>query len=370
MVRAQGPSGRAEARTSILSDMMFPDSGHVSAAMAGPPIPPQGRLRLYSSDEWEEFIREWATGLTPSYVQIKRFGGSGDHGADIAAFKTKRGLEGSWDCFQAKHYSRVLSFSDAAPEMLKVFRSVLSDHYTLPDSYQFLAPRGCGTQLNQLLSAPTKLRKRFLEEIDRGEGWAKGLGAQEVEAVIGMAKTADFSLFRSIELLDALETHTRTPYHAARFGTALALRPPHEVPPEDLADHETRYVEQLIDVYGEKDPSRSFDPYTLAAAPDRYGKHFLRQRVAFYKAESLRVYARDSVPPGTFELLEEDVYSGVVDVVESDHADGYTRLSSALAQVGTLDLNRHKLISVSEIDDRKGICHRLANVDRLIWVAE
>jgi hypothetical protein len=81
------------------------------------------------------------------YVQVKRFGGSGDRVADIAAFKTKDGLEGAWDCFQCKHYSKPLSFGDAAPEILKVFRAPCADYWTLPDTYQFLAPRGSSTQL-------------------------------------------------------------------------------------------------------------------------------------------------------------------------------------------------------------------------------
>jgi hypothetical protein len=96
----------------------------------------------------------------------------------------------------------------------------------------------------------------------------------------------------------------------------------------------------------------------------------MRQRISFYKAESLRVYARDSVPPGTFNKLQDDIYSGVIDTAEANHPNGYVRLSSVLSQVGQLDLNRHKLIAVSDIDDRKGICHQLANADRLTWVVQ
>jgi hypothetical protein len=77
-----------------LSDMPAPLSSNASVTLDGPPVPPQGRIQLYSSDEWEGFIREWITGLKTEYVQIKRFGGSGDKGADIAAFKSDNGLEG------------------------------------------------------------------------------------------------------------------------------------------------------------------------------------------------------------------------------------------------------------------------------------
>lgn len=77
-----------------LSAMPSPEAPTPSVALDGPPVPAVARIRLYSPDEWEDFIREWATALDESYVQIKRLGGAGDKGADIAAFKTDRQFEG------------------------------------------------------------------------------------------------------------------------------------------------------------------------------------------------------------------------------------------------------------------------------------
>lgn len=97
-------------------------------------------------------------------------------------------------------------------------------------------------------------------------------------------------------------------------------------------------------------------------------RHLQRQRKSFFRAESLRAYSAGAVPPGTFEKLQDDIHQGVIDVADGDHPDGYTRLCQVLAQVGSLDLSRHKLIAVTDIDDRKGVCHQLANDDRLTWV--
>lgn len=351
----------------VLSDMPAPKVIDVPVRLDGPPVPPQGRIQLYSDDEWEDFIREWATGLGVGYVQVKRFGGSGDKGADVAAFRSDQGLEGPWDCFQGKHYAKALNFSDTAPEMLKVFLAVHRGHYRMPDSYQFLAPKGCGTQLNRLLSLPTTLKQKFLDQLVAGHALVKDVGADELAAVQALAEATDFSMFKSVELLDALEVHRGTPYHAARFATALKARPVCDPPPADIAEHETRYVEQLLAVYAERHPDHEFDIHTLAG-DDKMGRHFRRQRVSFYKAESLRVYARDSVPPGTFEKLQDDIHSGVIETAEADHPSGFARLTSVLSQVGQLDLNRHTLITRSDNDDRKGICHQLANSDRLTWV--
>jgi hypothetical protein len=360
---------RAAGSPVVLSDMPKVEQCPSSVTLSGPPVPPQGYIQLYSSDEWEEFILEWATTLDTDYVQIKRFGGAGDKGADIAAFKTSMGLEGAWDCFQGKHYSKVLSFSDAAPEILKVFSAVLSRDYVMPDSYNFLAPKGCGTQLNQLLSKPTSLKQKFISQLVPGAALTKDLSLDEIENIKALASSVDFSAFKSVELLDALNAHSKTRYYAARFGAALKARPQHEPPPEEIGAHETRYIEQLVSIYREKYPDRIFD-FPALATDSVVSRHFRRQRSSFYKAESLRLYARDSVPPGTFEKLQEDIYSGVIEIAETDFEDGYSRLAEVLTHVSQIDLNRHRLISVSDNDDRKGICHQLANEDRLVWVIE
>lgn len=352
-----------------MCDMQKPQVPATAKANLAPPhVSPQGRIQLYNDVDWEEFIREWVTAVEASYFQIKRFGGAGDRGADVAAFKTERGMEGPWDCFQGKHYSSPLGFADAGPEILKVFRAVNGGHWSMPDTYQFLAPRGCGTQLNQLLSQPTNLKAKFLEELaDPKKPLGRDLDETERTAIAALATGTDFAMFRSVELLDAIATHRTTIYHVERFGTALADRPTHETPPDGLGPTETRYVDQLIDVYNERHPDQGIRPDNVLGHAD-VGEHFRRQREAFYKAESLRVYARDSVPPGTFDLLQEDIHAGVVDVVDVDHPDGWTRLSKTLAQVVSLPLSHHTLIQISDLEDRKGICHQLANADRLTWV--
>ena len=350
-----------------LSDVPDPAPTTVAVALHGAPVTAQARIAFYSSDEWEQFILEWAKGLKPGYVQVKRFGGTGDKGADVAAFKSDQGLDGHWDCFQGKHYAEPLNLSDAAPEMLKVFLAVVEGVYVMPDTYSFLAPKGCGTTLNRLLSQPTRLKDQFISRLATGQALAARTDPDRLSAIRELAEATDFGMFKSIELIDALEVHRTTPYYSARFATSLNARPAHQPPPSTVGPHETRYVDQLLQVYAEKHPEESLKTETLAGNL-KVGQHFQRQRETFYKAESLRVYARDSVPPGTFDKLQDDVRSGVIDIAEAEHPNGYVRLASVLSQVGQLDLSRHTLIAVSDIDDRKGICHQLANVDRLTWM--
>ncbi len=331
----------------------------------GPALSAEQQLYFYSSDQWEAFIREYAVALCGRYVQVKRFGGAGDRGSDVAAFKSEQGLEGPWDCYQGKHYAAPLMPSDAWPEVLKVMISVINGHYVMPDHYFFMAPRGCGPSLTRLLSKPSDMRSKFLERLD-DEKFVSALDDATVAKVRAQATATDFSLFASVELQDMLETHRMSPHHSTRFGVSLPTRPAPSDPPDTLQAVEVNYVEQLLEVYREQFtiPSLTLDE---VEAKVETGPHFRRQRVAFYRAESLRMYARDSVPEGTFESLQEEIYSGVVDVADAHHARGRDRLDAVLGKADTLQL-LHPLVVVSGVDDRRGICHQLANDDRLRWV--
>lgn len=362
-VSTQGDA--SEERAPEVTDLEPPDETHV-VTLAGPPVPPQHRIYFYSGDDWEQFIREWATGLAEDYVQIKRLGGPNDKGVDVAAFKTKYGFEGAWDCFQGKHYAGALMLSDVVPEMVKIFIGVAAGHYVMPDCYGILAPRGCGPTLNRLLSQPTKLRSKFLEQIAPGATHVSALDEETAEAIRNLAGDADFAIFQSVEILDALEVHRRTPYFSARFGGPLPSRPVAGGPPEAISSEEARYVRKLFDVYAEQKPAVPVSEGSLSSHP-QFGEHFQRQRISFYSAEALRLYARDSVPEGTFEALQGDIHGGVVEVAEAEFACGLDRLREVLTLSTQLDLRSHVLVSVSNVDDRKGICHQLANDDRLTW---
>lgn len=351
-----------------LTDLEEPIGSSAMPSLSGPPVTPRQRVHFYSPDEWEEFIREWATALRPEYNQVKRMGGTNDHGVDVAGFKTDQGFEGPWDCYQGKHYNRALRESDAFPEILKVFKAVYDEYYTMPQRYAFIAPQNCGRSLEKLLSQPSQLRIKFIEWVEQKKGKAASLSENTQNGILELVKKTDFSCFQSVEVGYMIETHKKTRYHASRFGEPLPNRKPYDCHiPEKIKNHEERYVSQLIEIYKEKIPNEEFSPDNISSH-SKYGSHFQRQRESFYSAEALRLYARDSVPEGTFEDLQEDIYSGVIETAEGPHQSGLERLSSVLTAAGQLDLQSHKLISVSYMTDRKGICHQLANKGRLIWV--
>ena len=143
-------------------------------------------------------------------------------------------------------------------------------------------------------------------------------------------------------------------------------RPPAIEPPESLQSNESHYIQQLYEVYEEKTKARISEKCHLETYPDLL-KHFSRQREFFYHAESLRNFARDNVPPGTYEDLQTEVYAGVIDINYLTHNNSFSSLGAVLQAASSLQLTSNALISVIKVQDRKGICHQLANDNRLEW---
>lgn len=354
-----------------LLEMVAPEIGTAQPVLyaGGRATPPSQVVYHYEFGEWELFIREWATGLPEEYIQIKQLGGANDHGVDVAAFKTDRGFAGSWDCFQGKHYSRPLNEGDVHPEMLKVFLNTVRGHYSLPDTYQFLAPQGCGGTLEKLLSDPEKLKSRFAKRLVTGNSLVKSLLDPELSEIASLVAKTNFSMFASVQFEDMLATHGLTHYYPIRFGGPLGGRPKDLPLPPELSPEESVYVQQLVAVYSEKYPDSSITASSLSGHEGAYS-HFHRQRVTFYRAEALRKFSESSVPPGTFTALQDDVYHGVIDAAERPHASSFERLSSVLQSSVQLNLASHLLMSVANNSDVKGICHQLANESRLYWDRE
>ncbi|MFJ6610028.1 ABC-three component system protein [Streptomyces sp. NPDC091289] len=336
---------------------------------AGRLMPAKQVLYVFSPDEWEEFVYEWARALEEPYVNVEILGGANDGGIDVAAFLSQDGLRGSWDCFQCKHYKSGLNWSQAWPEIFKVFRWVAEGRYTMPRRYRFVAPKGCGKFLARTLQDPPQLKADFLAELSSNAGVLKEIPQELLKRIVDLAKATDFSIIKSENIDDVIDVHSRTREHVARFGTPLKTRPPLGLLPDYDEGEESRYVGQLLDVYRESF-SKEISNVGDAMGNPRSRSHLTRQREYFYSAESLRLFARDSVPFGTFEGLQDDVHVGVFETYERDYSNSMDRLTSVLEAATSLSLDGNMLLTVTRPRDRRGICHQLANEERLKWRGE
>jgi hypothetical protein len=165
--------------------------------------------------------------------------------------------------------------------------------------------------------------------------------------------------------IDLISGHAKTPFHSVRFGGGLPPRPVSDRPPEEYEKIESRYIQQLFIAYSDN-LGESVNHVTDLCLSLK--DNFLRQRERFYHAESLRNFARDTVPEGTFESLQDEIFHGVIDICDGSHEDGLACLKATLSESARISITSNPLEKTIKVQDRQGICHQLANDDRLFWV--
>lgn len=335
----------------------------------GAPIPKTLRAGTFSPDQWESFVEEWASSLKTNYRKVLRSGGSGDKGIDVACFATDQMFAGTWDNYQCKRYDHPLTPSDIWIEIGKLVYYTHIGEYTLPRRYYFAASKGVGTTLSRLLGQTSELKQGACDNWDKScrEKIIPGTDIPLDGALLAHFDAIQFDLFSFKTVVELIEDHAKTPFHAVRFGGGLPPRPLAQPPPAAI-DHraESRYIDQILEAYG--DEAGTEVGHSEVAANAALNADFLRQRTRFYNAESLRNFSRDTVPAGTFEQLQQDVLDGVVEVCEGDYAHGRARMRATLTQAANLPLAGSPLVSVTQNGDKQGICHQLANTDALKWV--
>jgi hypothetical protein len=326
--------------------------------------------------EWEEFTEEWLSfhKTNGTYHSIKRFSGPGDLGLDVIAFTALEGFASPWDSYQCKHYDHALAPADVYGEIGKIIyhsfqcTPPFNQACRIPRRHLFIAPRGVGIKLARLLKDPT----RFKEEVRTK--WEShcipaigaGVNAPLQGELLAYFNAFDFSIFGDRTAVELIEEHAQTVFHAPRFGGGLPPRGEPDTPPAEPTEAESLYLQKLLDAYGDHLGKPVAGREELASYPELEG-HYVRQRVLFYSAESLRNFARDRTPPRTFDSLQEDVYNGVIDICEAQHANSLERLRKTVATAGQLDVSGNALVGVTKVADKQGVCHQLANDDRLAW---
>lgn len=336
--------------------------------MTGQLIHPIDRIKSFSPKQWEEFILEWVDSLRDEYELVEHCGSAGDMGRDVIA--TVKGGHGAWDNYQCKHYEGSLKPSDIWVELGKLAYYTKRGDYTYPRRYYFIAPKGAGTQLSNLLKSPEKLRAGLLAKWEKE--CRKKITQKEViecdPAMRAHIESLDFTIFEATPVLRIIDAHAKTRWHAARFGGGLPPRPEPLNPPVALARNETVFVGELRRAYADHLKQDVNDIEKDLAEHGDLREHFADARVEFYSAEGLRTFSRDTLPPGEFERLQDEVHSGIKDDLRGEHPDGYRRVVAVVKTARMLPLTSHALSSRIHNRDRGGICHQLANDGKVRWV--
>ena len=355
-----------------------PDANTVVTAaqiVQGVPIPPVCRIEMMSADEWEVFTEEWATHLKNKgvYWRVRRSSGSGDRGLDVVAFASELGFEGPWDSFQCKHYARPLGPKEVCVEVAKLIyhsfnRTIpFNQSFRIPRRHVFISPKGVGLTVRRWLGDPEVFRNEFKRRWAQCAAEAMGVQVRLQGNLLAYVDTFDFGIFDDRSAVELVEKHAKTPFHAARFGGGLPPRGEVPAPPDTPSHGESIYIRKLLDAY-EDELRTSLSTSTDLSGFPTMREHYNRQREMFYSAEALRNFARDTTPEGTFDLLRQDIYDGVVDVYQEAHDTGFERVKATVGRAAIINVGGNALVGVARVRDRQGVCHQLANDCELTWV--
>lgn len=334
----------------------------------GPKLDPIQILATYNADQWEEFTDEWVYSLESKYFDTMRATGSGDKGIDVAGFCDDDRLAGTWDNYQCKCYQKKpLSFGDIAPEVGKTLWYSFSGHYAPPRICRYISPKGASPHLELLVNHAPNLKAKIIQD------WDKIISRKIIDTKVELSgafgeyvEDFDFRIFRIPSRRWVLEQHRTTRFHIGRFGGGLGPRPKPEKPTEEITEQERTYVDRLLEAYAEHKGVESVNIKDLTQWR-LLNDHLKRSREAFFDAESLRVFVRDKTEPGTFETLQDEIHGGIGDTYDRPYKDGFERVLAVTDKAQCLSLDAHPLNKAALPTTRRGVCHQLANNDRLEW---
>jgi hypothetical protein len=350
----------------LVTDGMILTSNEI---IHGESIPPLKRLEIFEAGSWEDFTLQLVHYWKSHYDRVVRCGGGGDMGRDVIAYSN----EGpDWENFQCKHYSVKLNVSQALQEIGKLLYFAHKGQFSVPKKYYFVAPLGVSTDLLNHLMDSSKLKVALIEKWDKcckdkissKRGDSKFLDNSLKEFI----EAVDFSIFDHIPPMKIIQLHENTPYHSKVFGTALKRRPALESPPDAVKDYEAKYIEELFLAFGDKEGVPLYRE-GIEEYPD-YLDEFYRARKNFYAAEGLDKFSRDWLPDSCYEELLEECQESILPVIRSKYDDGYQRYLSALSQASLTPYSAHPLSQYIKVQDKKGMCHQLVNIDKVKWVGK
>ena len=141
--------------------------------------------------------------------------------------------------------------------------------------------------------------------------------------------------------------------------------------PEELEKRELPYICKLLDAYGDYLGKSIEDRKKLLEIDSTLYEDLKRQRTYFFSADCLAEYSQLVYPREYqwFEKLKDEFYDGIIEEVMEDCKHGFERLRKVLKRATDLQIGSGQLLTSSIlVQDRKGICHHLANEkEEIVW---
>ena len=273
------------------------------------------------------------------------------------------GCQGVWDNYQCKHYETTLGVPAACEDAGKIIFHAFRGEFTPPRMCSFVAPHGPSTALREDAAQPGQFRDEVIKT------WNSRVAPKVVENekhtltgdLAAYVAAYDFTSF-TMRRWRKCSTITAT-RPTGRPGSAASCRRQTRADAGRNAPEETVYVAKLLDVYAEE----TGVPISCAddlAAHAEWQDDLQKQRVRFYDAEAFMATYRDQTEPGTIESFADQILDAI-DPAIAMAASAHGRLTTALSR------REHEPASVlsaqAKIRVKQGVCHQLANADRVTW---
>ncbi len=335
-------------------------------------------LQDHDENDYELIIEDWQrVYLGEKYVKVERLGGPGDKSRDILCTDNNDDL---W-IYQCKYYSDAISKNEIFPEVAKCCYYCYKQEYKVkgvpktPKKYYFVSPKGVTIGMRDLFEDPTRLKSELIA------AWAtlckKRITKTEEVLLEGELSSYinnfDFSIFYHITPEEFVEDYKKSPNFSLWLGKFVKPKKEIEVP-KDIQDNETEYIKKVFDAYGDYLGQHIDTTEQLKLANPSLLKNFENQRRYFYSAEYLVAVSRDSHAAEFhwWDHLKHDFYEGIIQTVEDDAEHGFERLKKVLDRACVICPSlKNPLTHELDIDQRKGMCHELANeYEEIRWTTK
>jgi hypothetical protein len=324
------------------------------------------RLILQMDDaELEQFCRAWVEKKS-GYLEVKRYAGTGDLGRDVVGFLTDQRHDGEWDNYQCKQYRSGVAQTQGLLAIGKVLYWAWKGEFVAPRKFIFVAPKGLARKLDGLLDKPSELKKTLLDNWDAACG--KNITQKETIALCtslrAFIEVYDFKNVHSINIDQLMADSAVKPLLIEKFGADPGAYPP-AVVPIDVENAEMRYIQELVDAYGER-AKAAFASHQAVLDDEEHGPDLRRQRDRFFEADAFQKFYRDNTSAPVIAGFRKDVHFGVVDSWNAKTPDTLARVETVMKQAGTIT-PAGPLAKYAHVPVKQGMCHHFVNDGEMSW---
>jgi hypothetical protein len=324
------------------------------------------RLILSMNDaELEQFCRAWVERKS-GYLEVKRYAGTGDLGRDVVGFLTDQRHDGEWDNYQCKQYRSGVAQTQGLLAIGKVLYWAWKGEFTAPRRFFFVAPKGLARKLDGLIDKPTELTKALLDN------WHT-VCAKNITKKATITLDASLRAFieaynckniHSIDIDQVMADSAVKPLLIEKFGADPGAYPP-AVVPIDVENAEMRYIQELVDAYGER-AKTPFSDHQAILDNEEHGSDLRRQRDRFFEADAFQKFYRDNTSAPVIAGFRKDIHFGVVDGWNAAATDTLARVETVMKQAGTIT-PAGPLAKYAHVPVKQGMCHHFVNDGEMSW---